>query len=58
MNWQASKPSADWVPRGAGSGVAGEALGAGLIIDLSRHFRSILEIGSDNFPGVGIGGIA
>src|SRR2546425_1091149 len=29
------------VPRGAGSGVAGEALGAGLIIDLSRHFRSI-----------------
>ena len=28
------------VPRGAGSGVAGESLGLGLIVDLSRHFRS------------------
>jgi len=43
------------VPRGAGSGMAGEALGAGLIVDLSRHFRSILEIGADSVrvqPGV------
>src|SRR5436305_11695453 len=43
------------VPRGAGSGVAGEALGSGIIVDLSRHFRSILEIGSDTArvqPGV------
>src|SRR5437588_10251428 len=43
------------VPRGAGSGMAGEALGAGLIVDLSRHFRSILEVGSDTVrvqPGV------
>jgi len=41
--------------RGAGSGVAGEALGAGLIVDLSRHFRGILEVGSDTVrvqPGV------
>src|SRR5205823_13950561 len=29
------------VPRGAGTGVAGEALGSGLIVDLSRHFRAI-----------------
>src|SRR5580658_2797285 len=36
------------VPRGAGSGMAGEALGTGLIVDLSRHFRSILEIGADS----------
>ncbi len=35
------------VPRGAGSGLAGEALGPGLIVDLSRYFRGILEIGSD-----------
>src|SRR5579872_329824 len=34
------------VPRGAGSGVAGESLGTGIIVDLSRHFRSILEVGS------------
>lgn len=35
------------VPRGAGSGVAGESLGAGLVVDLSRSFREILEVGSD-----------
>src|SRR5437867_1456766 len=43
------------VPRGAGTGCAGESLGAGLIIDLSRHFRRILEIGADTVraqPGV------
>src|SRR5262249_39926400 len=43
------------IPRGAGSGVAGESLGAGLVVDLSPHFRSILEIGSDTVcvqPGV------
>jgi FAD/FMN-containing dehydrogenase/Fe-S oxidoreductase len=35
------------VPRGAGTGVAGEALGPGLVLDLSRHFRQILEVGPD-----------
>src|SRR5436305_11551988 len=43
------------VPRGAGTGVAGEALGAGLVVDLSRHFRAILEVGEDTVrlqPGV------
>lgn len=43
------------IPRGAGSGMAGEALGAGLIVDLSQHFRAILDIGSDSVrvqPGV------
>ncbi|HZZ78476.1 MAG TPA: FAD-linked oxidase C-terminal domain-containing protein [Gemmataceae bacterium] len=43
------------IPRGAGSGLAGESLGAGLIIDMSRHFREILEVGSDTVrvqPGV------
>ncbi|MBM4071408.1 MAG: FAD-binding protein [Planctomycetes bacterium] len=35
------------VARGAGTGVAGEALGSGLVLDLSRHFRQILEIGDD-----------
>jgi FAD/FMN-containing dehydrogenase/Fe-S oxidoreductase len=43
------------IPRGAGTGVAGESLGSGLIIDLSRHFRSILEIGEETVrvqPGV------
>ncbi len=43
------------IPRGAGTGLAGEALGNGLIIDLSRHFRSILEVDADTVrvqPGV------
>jgi FAD/FMN-containing dehydrogenase len=43
------------IPRGAGTGVAGESLGSGLIVDLSRHFRSILEVGEETVrvqPGV------
>jgi FAD/FMN-containing dehydrogenase/Fe-S oxidoreductase len=35
------------VPRGAGTGVAGEALGTGLVLDLSCHFRRVLEVGPD-----------
>jgi FAD/FMN-containing dehydrogenase/Fe-S oxidoreductase len=35
------------IARGAGTGMAGESLGRGLIVDLSRNFRHILEIGSD-----------
>jgi FAD/FMN-containing dehydrogenase/Fe-S oxidoreductase len=43
------------VPRGAGSGLAGEALGAGIVVDFSRNFRSIGEIQGDTVrvqPGV------
>jgi FAD/FMN-containing dehydrogenase/Fe-S oxidoreductase len=43
------------VPRGAGTGLAGEALGNGLILDLSQHFRAVLEVGADTVrvqPGV------
>lgn len=43
------------VPRGAGTGLAGESLGRGLIVDLSRHFRAILAMESDTVrvqPGV------
>ena len=35
------------IPRGAGTGVAGESLGSGLVVDLSCHLRAILEVGSD-----------
>ncbi len=41
--------------RGAGTGFAGEALASGIIVDLSRHLRSILAVGSDTVrvqPGV------
>jgi FAD/FMN-containing dehydrogenase/Fe-S oxidoreductase len=43
------------VPRGAGTGVAGESLGAGLVIDLSRYFRDILAVDGETIrvqPGV------
>lgn len=41
--------------RGAGTGLAGETLGPGLVIDFSRHFRRIVEVGADRVvvqPGV------
>ncbi len=34
-------------PRGAGSGVSGESLGSGLIVDFSCHFRGSKDIGTD-----------
>ncbi len=43
------------VPRGAGTGLAGESLGAGLIVDLSKYFRAIVDVGADSVrvqPGV------
>jgi FAD/FMN-containing dehydrogenase/Fe-S oxidoreductase len=43
------------IARGAGTGMAGESLGDGLVIDLSRHLREIGEIGVDTVrvqPGV------
>lgn len=34
-------------PRGAGTGLAGESLCPGIVIDLSVHFRAIVETGED-----------
>jgi len=42
-------------PRGAGTGVAGQAIGSGLIVDFSRYMRNIVEIGSETVrvePGI------
>ena len=42
-------------PRGAGTGLAGESLGHGLIVDFARHMRSIEAIGDTTVriqPGV------
>ncbi|HMB04613.1 MAG TPA: FAD-linked oxidase C-terminal domain-containing protein, partial [Isosphaeraceae bacterium] len=41
--------------RGAGTGVAGESLGPGLVIDFSRHLRRVVELGPERVivqPGV------
>ncbi len=35
------------IPRGAGTGLAGEALGPAVVLDLSAHFRRVLHIGAD-----------
>ncbi len=51
----ASEHQVPLVPRGAGTGLAGEALGDGLIVDFSKHFRRILDVGADTVriqPGV------
>ncbi len=43
------------IPRGAGTGLAGESLGQGLVIDFSRHMREIEAIGETTVrvqPGV------
>jgi FAD/FMN-containing dehydrogenase/Fe-S oxidoreductase len=35
------------IPRGAGTGVSGGVLGAGLVLDMVAHFRQVLELGPD-----------
>lgn len=43
------------IPRGAGTGLAGESLGSGLIVDFSRHMRNIEEVNETRVrvqPGV------
>lgn len=36
------------IPRTAGTSLAGQCVGAGLVMDLSRHFRRILKIDAEN----------
>ncbi|MBL8850993.1 MAG: FAD-binding protein [Planctomycetaceae bacterium] len=43
----AEEHSLPLIPRGAGSGVAGGALGTGLIVDFSRHMTRIVSIGEE-----------
>ena len=45
-------------PRGSGSGLAGESLGPGLIVDFSRYMRRVIEVSEDTVtvqPGVVLG---
>ncbi len=51
----ASDHSVPLIARGAGSGLAGGALGRGIVVDFSRYMTEILELGSDYVrvqPGV------
>src|SRR5688572_15360018 len=43
------------IARGAGTGVAGQSIGAGIIVDFSRHLRRVVQIGEDTVrvePGI------
>lgn len=43
------------IARGAGTGVAGQAIGSGIVVDFSRHMRRIESIGEDTVrvePGI------
>jgi FAD/FMN-containing dehydrogenase/Fe-S oxidoreductase len=43
------------IPRGAGTGLAGESLGPGILVDLTQHLRDVLDVGADTVrvqPGV------
>ena len=43
------------VPRGAGTGLAGESLGPGIVLDLSVHFRGPVDVSGDTvrvLPGL------
>src|SRR4051812_7110832 len=45
-------------PRGAGTGLAGDSLGRGLVVDFSRFLRRIVAVGEDTVtvqPGVVLG---
>ena len=51
----AGENQATLAARGAGAGLAGESLTAGIVVDFSRHFRSILDESADAVrvqPGV------
>ncbi|WP_428304482.1 anaerobic glycerol-3-phosphate dehydrogenase subunit C [Lacipirellula sp.] len=42
-------------PRGAGTGLAGDSLGRGIVVDFSKHMRRIVSVGEDHVvvqPGV------
>jgi FAD/FMN-containing dehydrogenase len=40
----ASHKSVSLIPRAAGTSLAGQVVGAGIVVDISKHFTSILEI--------------
>ena len=43
----AKKNQKGLIPRGAGTSLAGQCVGNGIIVDLSRHFNKILEINQE-----------
>ncbi len=44
---QARKRSLCLIPRAGGTSIAGQVVGSGLVVDVSRHLNSILEIDAD-----------
>ena len=52
-SWRPAMRASPSSPRGAGTGLAGGAIGDGLIIDFSRHNRQITELRSRAAHGAG-----
>ncbi|MBM84126.1 MAG: anaerobic glycerol-3-phosphate dehydrogenase subunit C [Planctomycetaceae bacterium] len=44
LSQYSSETDTPLIPRGAGSGVAGQAIGAGIVVDFSRHMRHVEAI--------------
>lgn len=56
VSW-ASKEKISLIPRGAGTSLAGQVVGSGLVVDVSRHMNKILELNTEEHwvrvePGV------
>ncbi|MBP5708880.1 MAG: FAD-binding oxidoreductase, partial [Bacteroidales bacterium] len=53
----ANKEKIGLIPRAAGTSLAGQVVGAGIVVDISRHFKQILEVNKEEMwvrvqPGV------
>ena len=45
---KASEKEIDLIPRGGGTSLAGQVVGSGIVVDISKHWNKILEINSDD----------
>ncbi len=55
--WFANKEKTSLIPRTAGTSLAGQVVGEGIVVDVSRHFTSIIELNEEEHwvrvePGV------
>jgi len=44
---QAQKKGVDLIPRGGGTSLAGQVVGSGIVVDISKHWNKIIEINAE-----------
>ena len=44
---KASEKGIDLIPRGGGTSLAGQVVGSGIVVDISKHWNQILEINAE-----------